>query len=323
MIIKSQFRPAWWLANAHFQTIAAKWLRRNETFSGKQTTLETPDDDFIDLVWTELPSSSENKPIVIILHGLAGSSDSHYAKGLLNQCKQNNWIGLLMHFRGCSGRQNRQGKTYHSGDIRDISFLTEWLKGVYPNAPLLAVGFSLGGNVLTKYLATQEQSPYVGACVICAPLDLSSCSQRISRGFSKVYQKYLVDMLKETTLEKIALQQLPQLCSSQVNNVKRLWDFDHLVTAPINGFDSAEHYYQQASGKPVITDITTNTLFIHAADDPFLDHQHIVPQEALPQNITFEVCDRGGHVGFITGQNPLKPKFWLEQRITEYLEQYI
>ena len=321
MIIKSQFKPAWWLFNAHLQTITAKWLKRKETFSGKHTSLETPDNDFIDLAWTEIPTAKTVKPIVIILHGLAGSVNSHYAKGLLNQCRRNHWVGVLMHFRGCSGRQNRQGKTYHSGDIRDISFLTQWLKHAYPNAPLMAVGFSLGGNVLTKYLATQPQSPFKSACVVCAPLDLASCSQRIGRGFSRIYQKYLVDMLIQTTLEKIALKQLPELCPNQISHIKKIWDFDHQVTAPVNGFNSAEHYYQQASGKPVISNITTNTLFIHAADDPFLEHHKIVPRQTLPSNITFEVCTSGGHVGFISGNNPLKPIFWLEQRISEYLQQ--
>lgn len=323
MVINSNFKPAWWLSNPHVQTIAAKWFRRKEVFNGVTLTLETPDADFIDLVWTQLPTHDSTKPIVVILHGLAGSVDSHYAKGMLQAIQQKGWIGVLMHFRGCSGRPNKQGRSYHSGDIRDIAYLTDWLTQQFPQSPLAAIGFSLGGNVLTRFLAEHPSNPYRVNSIVCAPLDLASCSKRIGRGFSKVYQKYLVDMLKTATLEKIDLNLLPNVCSKQVLNVTKLWDFDHLVTAPINGFLGAEHYYQEASGKFVLERIERPTLFIHAADDPFLDHENTIPDNVLPKHITFEICEKGGHVGFIAGNNPLKPKYWLEQRIPEYLEQYL
>lgn len=323
MIINSSFSPAWWLSNAHVQTIAAKWLRRNETLTGITSTLETPDNDFIDLVWTQQPRQDDTRPIVVILHGLAGSADSHYARGMLNTIADKGWIGVLMHFRGCSGRPNKQARSYHSGDIRDITFLTQWLAKHYPKAPLAAMGFSLGGNVLTRYLASAPSNPYKATSIICAPLDLASCSQRIGKGFSKVYQKYLVDLLKEVTFEKISMNLLPQICPNQLKAITKLWDFDEMVTAPINGFNGAEHYYQEASGKFVLSEITTPSLFIHAADDPFLEHKTIVPKQSLPKNITFEVCKKGGHVGFISGHNPLKPTYWLEERIPHYLEQYL
>jgi len=323
MIIDSSFLPAWWLSNAHVQTIAAKWLRRNETLAGVPSTLETPDNDFIDLVWTQQPEQGNTRPIVVILHGLAGSANSHYARGMLNTIAEKGWIGVLMHFRGCSGRPNKQARSYHSGDIRDITFLTQWLTKHYPQAPLTAIGFSLGGNVLTRYLASDKSNPYKAASVICAPLDLASCSIRIGQGFSKVYQKYLVDLLKEVTFEKISMNLLPQICPNQLKKITKLWDFDEMVTAPVNGFNGAEHYYQEASGKFVLSEITTSSLFIHAADDPFLEHRTIVPKQPLPENITFEVCKKGGHVGFIAGHNPFKPTYWLEERIPHYLEQYL
>lgn len=323
MVISSNFKPAWWLTNPHVQTIAAKWLRRNEVFKGIKFTLETPDEDFIDLVWTQLPNKHNTKPIVVILHGLAGSVDSHYAKGMLQAIDKKGWIGVLMHFRGCSGRPNRQGRSYHSGDTRDIAYLTDWLMTHHPQSPLAAVGFSLGGNVLTRFLAEYPDNPYSVSSIVCAPLDLSSCSQRISKGFSKVYQKYLVDMLKTATQEKIDLNLLPNVCAQQVSKISKLWDFDQHVTAPINGFLDAEHYYKEASGKFVIANIQQPALFIHAADDPFLDHHNTVPDSTLPEHITFEVCKKGGHVGFITGNNPFKPEYWLEHRIPDYLEQYL
>ncbi|WP_286264543.1 hydrolase [Thalassotalea atypica] len=323
MVVNSDFKPAWWLSNPHVQTIAAKWLRRKLVFNGHVETLETPDNDFIDLVWTQIPDKSTTKPIVVVLHGLAGSVDSHYAKGLLTAITAKGWIGVLMHFRGCSGRPNRQGPSYHSGDTRDINYLTQWLEQHYPNAPLSVVGFSLGGNVLTRYLAQVPGNPYKAACIICAPLDLSSCSKKIGRGFSKIYQKYLVDMLKTATREKMEMNLLPQVCSIHLSSITKMWDFDQHVTAPINGFEGAEHYYRQASGKFVIGDIKNNSLFIHAADDPFLDHETIVPHQPLPEHLTFEVCRKGGHVGFISGRNPMKPLYWLDKRIPDYLEQHL
>lgn len=323
MIIESKFKPAWWLRNAHLQTILAKAFKKKQSLTLHKSSLETPDDDFIDLVWTEVPEQQSNKPIVVILHGLEGSAESHYAKGMLSAIKDAGWVGLLMHFRGCSGRPNRHAASYHSGDTRDITFLSQWLDQMYPNAPRAAVGFSLGGNVLTKFLAQTPDNNYKAATVICAPLDLSSCSKRIAKGSSKIYQKYLVDMLKASTFTKIEQQLLPNVCPVQLTAVKKLWDFDHLVTAPINGFNSAAHYYQQASGKPVMNNIAQPTLFIHAEDDPFLDNKHIVPTTKLASNITFEISKKGGHVGFVTGRNPFKPMFWLEQRVPEFLGQFL
>ncbi len=323
MIVNSDFKPAWWLSNPHMQTITAKWLRRKEQFNGIKLTLETPDDDFIDLVWTKLPNRKAKQPIVVILHGLAGSIDSHYTKGMLKAIEQKGWIGVLMHFRGCSGRPNRQGRSYHSGDTRDIAYFSDWLVSQFPNAPLAAIGFSLGGNVLTRYLAEHPDNPYKVSSIVCAPLDLSSCSKRIGKGFSQIYQKYLVDMLKTATQDKISLNLLPEVCPKQVEKITKLWDFDQMVTAPINGFKDAEHYYQEASGKYVLEKITNPSLFIHAADDPFLDHQSTLPNIVLPPNIVFEVCQKGGHVGFVAGNNPFKPQYWLEQRIPEFIEQQL
>ena len=323
MIIDSAFKSAWWLRNAHLQTILAKGFKKQQRVPLNKTTLETPDDDFIDLVWTEVPTKTSTKPIVVLLHGLAGSAESHYAKGMLAAVKAKGWIGVLMHFRGCSGRPNRQARSYHSGDTRDIEFLSNWLRHCYPNAPLVAIGFSLGGNVLTRYLAEYQQHPYSAATVVCAPLDLTSCSERIGKGVSRIYQKYLVDMLKAATFEKIEQQLLPQLCPTKLANITKLWDFDQMVTAPINGFNSAAHYYQEASGKPVMANINVPCLFIHAADDPFLSHHDIMPSDNLPEHITFEVSEKGGHVGFVAGNNPFKPVYWLEQRVPQYLSNFL
>ena len=323
MYSASKFKPAWWLTNAHAQTLVAKFFRHKQKLVTCTETLELPDGDFIDLAWTELPKQNNTKPIVVILHGLEGSKDSHYAKGMLNAIRSRGWIAVLMHFRGCSGKPNRQASSYHSGDIRDISYLTEQLITRYQHCAFSVLGFSVGGNVLTQYLAQVPNNPYRAAAVICAPLDLASCSFRINQGFSRLYQKYLLRMLKNSTLEKITTKVINNLNKKKLESIKTLYEFDDYVTAPLNGFTNAQHYYQQASGNQVIARIKQPCLFIHAADDPFLNHQCLIPQQKLPKNLTFEVSNNGGHVGFIHGNNPLKPKYWLEQRVPEFLNKHL
>jgi len=323
MYSASKFKPAWWLTNAHFQTLAAKFFRRNQQLTTNNETLELPDGDFIDLAWTEKPAKDNNKPIVVMLHGLEGSKDSHYAKGMLAAVKARGWIAVLMHFRGCSGKPNRQASSYHSGDTRDISYLTEHLSARYQQCIFSILGFSLGGNVLTQYLAQVPNNPYKAAAVICAPLDLASCSVRINQGFSRLYQKYLLQMLKNNALKKIGTQLINHIKPAQLKSIKTLFDFDEKITAPLNGFTGALHYYRQSSGNQVIPDIKQPCLFVHSADDPFLNHQSSLPTQKLPKHLTFEVSAHGGHVGFIYGNNPFKPRYWLEKRVPDFLANYL
>ncbi len=316
------FKSAWWLTNKHGQTIAAKYLRRSLVLPTVDEILELPDNDFIELSWTELPNPQQNKPIVVILHGLAGSKESHYAKGIMCKLKSQGYIAVLMHFRGCGKYPNRQGTSYHSGDTRDISYLSELLTQRIPQAQKMIIGYSLGGNVLANYLATNP-SHYKCAAIVCAPLHLASCSARINQGMSKIYQKYLIDMLKAATKTKIDQQLLPAISHKALKQIKTMWQFDQAVTAPINGFKNADDYYQQASGRDKLPNISIPCLIIHAKDDPFLAHDETIKMPKLPPNITLEICQQGGHVGFITGNNPFKPIYWLEQRIPYFFQEHL
>lgn len=333
MFYSSTFKPAWWLRNAHAQTICAKYIQRAPSPVQHNEILELPDGDFTELAWTELPDKSQPKTIVVLLHGLAGCQYSHYVTSTFNALKKNNCIGVLIHFRGCSGKPNRQLNAYHSGDTRDITYFTEYLTKHYPNHKLALVGFSLGGNVVTRYLATTPDNPYLAACAICAPLDLAACSNKLNQGFSKIYQRYLLALLKKTTLTKLATlpshallaasQQAPHIVAKKVESLTSIKAFDDYITAPLNGFVSADDYYQKMSGKQCLSHIKQPCLILHAQDDPFLEHKHIINIEALSDTIRFEVSRHGGHVGFISGNNPFKPIFWLETRITQFLNQFI
>ncbi|TKB45480.1 hydrolase [Thalassotalea mangrovi] len=318
----STFKPAWWLKNRHLQTMAAKLLRRKETIEVIKETIELSDGDFLDLVWTEDPLQSLEKPIVVVLHGLEGSIDSHYAKGMMNAISARGWVGLLMHFRGCSGRPNRHAQSYHSGATDDVHFLTGLLRERYPERQFGILGFSLGGNVLAKYLAEDNDPLYQSGVIICAPLHLASCAQQINVGFSKIYQKYLVDMLKDSTSQKVSMQLINHIDHNELKAIRSLYDFDQKVTAPLNGFKDANDYYEKASGIYVLGQVNRPTLILHAQDDPFLSNEHIMALDMSNPSITFEVSEYGGHVGFIAGTNPFKPMYWLEDRVLDHIAQH-
>lgn len=324
MLLTSTFKPAWWLRSAHGQTILAKYLRPKLKANGITEVFTLADGDFIELLWSELPATKANKPIIILLHGLAGSSASHYIKGMMQALSQAGFIALLMHFRGCGSKPNHQAKSYHSGAYHDFAELVIHLQQHFPNHPLAAIGFSLGGNVLVNYLAKLAHNPLTAAAMVCAPLHLATCSKRINQGFSKLYQRYLINNLKRATEHKISQGLIASISIKALAEVKTIYQFDQLVTAPINGFIDAEDYYQQVSGRDLLQHITTPSLVIHAKDDPFLAHHHILPRSKLCSNIYFEVANHGGHVGFVAGRNPFRPQFYLEQRIPQFLaEQFV
>lgn len=323
MFHSCDFTPAKGLSNPHIQTMLAKYLNRKSFVPTVKETLELPDGDFVDLAWTEVPSSDNTKPIVVILHGLQGCEYSHYIKSMFAAIVKKGWIGVLIHFRGCSGRANRLAHSYHSGYTKDIRYFTEQLEYRYPHCKLSVIGYSLGGNVLTRYLSETPNSPYQSATVICAPLHLASCSEKINKGFSKIYQSYLLTMLKKATADKIKLGLIKHLSLYDLKNIKTMWDFDHNVTAPLNGFNSADHYYNEVSGINILHKITKPCLIIHAQDDPFLSNEHIMSIDNLPSNIHFEVSTTGGHVGFLSGDSLFKPSYWLETRVPKFLQDFL
>lgn len=324
MIVSSEFNPAWWMRNRHLQTILPRFYPAKCDFSPVEHEFELSDGDFVEITWTEDPNKiSTKRPIVLVLHGLEGSFDSFYAKRMMNKMHQQGWVGVLMHFRGCGKKPNRKAQTYHSGQTADVTEFVQHLKQQYPDHPLFAVGFSLGGNVLAKYLGEKQQSGLEGAVVISAPLDLSICAKAIGSGFSKVYQKYLVDRLKNSTHDKIDFLQgaEPIPLSKQVlDAIKTLPEFDQLLTAPVNGFDSAEDYYQRCSGNQFLKSIQTPTLIIHSKDDPFMTKAVIPSQDMMSTAVQFELSERGGHVGFLSGWNPFNPEFWLETRSSQFIQ---
>nr|WP_086940683.1 hydrolase [Thaumasiovibrio occultus] len=319
----NHFTPAKGLANPHLQTLLPRYLRRTPLFAPRTQRLTTPDGDFIDLAWTTAPTA-DNAPLFVLFHGLEGCFRSPYANGSLHAASQQGWQGVMMHFRGCSGEPNRFATSYHSGHTKDARFLIQWLRRHYPHRTIMAVGISLGGNMLVNYLAQYGQNAGIDmAQVVSAPLNLSSCSARIQQGFSRVYQTYLLGSLKRNAAMKAKRHPHAfSLSDKEILNVSNLWQFDHQVTAPLNGFTGAEDYYQQCSGLPKLAQIVQPLRLLHAKDDPFMDENVIPDSQTLPSNVDYLLLERGGHVGFITGSLQ-QPQFWLEHTIPAWFQQQL
>lgn len=316
-----RFTPAPGLANPHVQTLLPRLINR-QSLPVTNQELPLPDGDFVDLAWISKPPVQTDKPLVVVFHGLEGSISSPYARDIMRAIKQRGWHGVLMHFRGCSGRLNRLPRSYHSGETGDARYFLGWLREQYPDTPLAAVGYSLGGNMLLKLQAEWgTASPLEAAVSVSAPLKLNVCADRINQGFSKVYERYLVKSLVNKVLAKFAnhdYQALIDLSPQQIREARTFRQFDNLFTAPIHGFIDADDYYQYSSAFDYLELIQQPTLIIQALDDPFMTPAVVPATEQLPENVQLVVSRHGGHVGFVNGWL-LQPRYWLPSAITDYL----
>ena len=239
-------------------------------------------------------------------------------KLILNAVIGNGWQGVLMHFRGCSGRHNRLNRSYHSGDTGDISFFIKELIKRCPNRKITAVGISLGGNALIKYMGELgEKCPLTAAMAISIPFDLGICAKELETGFARIYQSYLINSLIIKTRDKFK-NKLAPIDLSRLNEWTNFYSFDHNVTAPLHNFDSVDDYYSKSSCKQFIKHITTPTLILHSKDDPFMNQSALPNEDDLSESVTLELSEQGGHVGFVYGKTPFHPKYWSEKRMTEF-----
>lgn len=328
MLIKTTFKPAWWLKNPHLQTLYPALFRKISAPLLRRERLMTPDNDFIDIDWC----GDGDKPLIILLHGLTGSSESVYIKGLQRVLLTNNFRSVALNFRGCSGELNHSARCYHSGETDDLNFLYQTLREREPNTAFAAIGFSLGGNVLLKWLGEQGGKLSLFAAVaVSVPLVLSACATKLDSGFSKFYRANLLRELKvyitdkQRHLEKIGHQneaeKIKQL--GDLSNIKSFWQYDERVVAKLHGFKNAHDYYARSSSRQFLKTIAVPTLLIQAADDPFMTKNVIPKLDELAACVQLEITGEGGHVGFVSGKNPLKPLYWLEQRIPEFLQRQL
>ncbi|RUO80190.1 hydrolase [Idiomarina tyrosinivorans] len=320
-IIASEFQAAKGFSYSHIQTLLPRVLFRTPPLEGHWQNVTLTDGDFVELYWQAQKPEQQTGPLVVLFHGLEGGAASPYIWQTLQQCQQQGFNALVMHFRGC-GRQplNRLPRAYHSGDTGDALEVLTYLAKRFPTQPIYLAGFSLGGNMLVKLLAEQPKLPIAAAFVACAPLDLWSCSERIDRGFSRIYRRYLLEPLKQKFEQKVAQGIIPAdhpLASVSVKSMRSFFQFDDKVTAPLHGFRSVADYYRRASGRPVLGQINVATRILHAADDPFLGPNVVPKVNELSPTTTYEMAKHGGHMGFIERLDG-KLHSWLPSAIAQY-----
>ena len=319
------FRPAWWLPGPHLQTLWSPFFRTPPILVRARERVWLADGDFLDLDW--YGPDDTDRPLVLIAHGLTGSSSSLYVLGLQQQLADRGWASVALNWRGCSGEPNSLPRAYHSGASDDLGEVVAHLQARRPQAPLYAVGYSLGGNVLLKYLGeTGTDCPLQGAVAVSVPFRLDQCADRIALGFSRVYQRHFMQAMRayvQTKQQHFAqqglnehMQRLKDLGS--LEQLHTFWDFDGRVTAPLHGFTDAADYYRRASSRYYLGGIRIPTLLIQAKDDPFV-FPHSLPEPGeLSAGTRFELHRNGGHVGFVEGA-PRYPSYYLERRIPAWL----
>ncbi len=315
------FKPTIGLRNRHLQTLFAPLFRKQSVPSVKVERFELNDGDFLESFWYQ-NQPIDNRPIVTLFHGLAGSFNSPYIQGVMRALEKKGFASVLMHFRGCSGKENLLPRAYHSGDTADAKAWIAHLAKNYPNNPLYAIGYSIGGNVLLKLLGEEgKNTPLKAGVSVSAPMQLDISAKVINQGFAKIYQWHLLKALKITLLQKYDQFEMAShlnIDKKAVKKIKTIKEFDEKYTAPINGFASAQEYYNRSSAKQYLKDIKIPTLIIHALDDPFMNHK-ILPtkEDNVSNSVELEVYEHGGHVGFVGG-GLFKPEYWLEERIANY-----
>ena len=312
------FRPALLAGNAHVQTIGGKYLRPELPIPLVRERWETPDGDFLDLDFG--PDPDPTRPLVLVLHGLEGNARRRYMLSTYHELAERRLAAVGLNFRACSGEPNRRARTYHSGETEDIAFVLDALAERFPARAIGAIGFSLGGNVLLKYLGEHGPSAVPHAAVaVSVPYDLSAGADRLETGrLGGVYTKYFLDSLVRKVEDKAHL--LTDVVDVEVlRKVRTIREFDDRLTAPLHGFDGSEDYYRRSSSAGFLGEIRRPTLLLHAADDPFLPFE-AVPTDAMARSPWLHpvVTRRGGHVGFVRG-SLRRPRFWAEDSAARFL----
>jgi len=319
----STYRPPPGLSNGHLQTLIASLGRRVDFAYDRRERIGTPDGDFLDLDWaasrTCAAGNASCRRVAVLSHGLEGSTDRTYMRGMARALVRRGWDVCAWNLRGRSGTLNRRPATYHSGKTEDLACVVDHvLDRDYPTVAL--VGFSLGGNLTLKYFG--ERGAAVddrvrAAAAFSVPVDLKASARRIGRPTNWHYTRYFLRSLARTIRRK-AEQHPDRVRTDALRHVRTLRDFDDAYTAPLNGFRDADAYYRAASSKPELPALSVPTLLVNAANDPFLaDACYPTAIADGHPHLTLEVPASGGHVGFVTlGRDDA---YWSERRAASFL----
>ena len=299
----------WWLPNGHSQTIWAALAARRHWGPRphyRRERWDTPDGAFIDLDFAQHPAHAD-APLLVLFHGLEGSSRSHYAEAFADFARAHHLPYVVPHFRGCSGEINRAPRAYHSGDHQEIDWVLRRLQARHPGRALLAVGVSLGGNALLRWAAEQGAAAagvVTAVAAVCSPIDLAAGGHAIVRGFTRqVYNRMFMRTLVPKALAKLA--QHPGLFDrARLLSARDLYAFDNVFTAPVHGFRDTEDYWARASAKPLLPQVRVPALVLNACNDPFVPAASLPRQTDVGPWVSLWQPAQGGHVGFPV---PLRP----------------
>jgi len=307
------FASPWWLPGGHLQTVLAS-LRPPPRVALRRERWDTPDGDFIDVDFCGDPGA---KTQLVLFHGLEGGSDSHYARAIAAHAADQGWSLAIPHFRGCSGELNRRPRAYHSGDSEEI----DWVLKRF-DVQVHAVGISLGGNALLKWLGERGDEARAlvrRAAAVSAPIDLSAAGNALDRGLNRlVYTRHFLSTLKPKSLAK--LEVFPGIYDREKLRAARSFrEFDGTVTAPLHGFRDADHYWTSSSSGPHLEHIRVPTLVLNARNDPFLpEHELLAAARKAAPCVVLEFPRTGGHAGFLVGPFPGSHR-WLPRHLFEFL----
>jgi uncharacterized protein len=317
------FRAAWWLRGAHAQTVAGRYARPPGGVRYRRERVPTPDGDFLDLDFAAARGGSDpppTAPVCLVVHGLEGSSASTY---VLESCRLAAAAGMrpvAMNLRSCSGEPNLTPRLYHAGETGDPALVLDLLAERWPGAPVVAIGFSLGGNQLLKYLGERGSDARIrAAATVSVPFDLGLGADKLAASpVGRLYALHFVRRLQAKYRAKLELVG-ERVDPERVLAARGFRDFDEAVTARLHGFDGAADYYARCSARRFVHAIRVPTLLIQAMDDPFVDARGI-PLAEIEANrwIQTAFTERGGHVGFIEGGG-LRPRFWAEREAVRFL----
>lgn len=314
------FHPPWWARGPHAQTLLGKVLRPRKADGLRRERWPTPDGDFLDLDFTADPDPAS--PLVLVLHGLEGSSRRGYVLVALEALRRRGLAGVALNFRGCSGEPNRVPRAYHSGETGDPGFVLEELRRRFPHRPMGSLGFSLGGNVLLALLGEWGEGArgrIDAAAAVSVPYDLQAGARLLERtGWGRIYARYFLRSLRRKVREKAHLLR-KDVSVERALASRTIRAFDDALTAPLHGFRDAADYYVRCSSAGWLSSIRVPTLLLHARDDPLQPLRTGPPPEVRTNPLlTASVPDRGGHVGFVHGP-PWAPRFWAEDAAAGFL----
>jgi len=320
------YTPAWWVPGAHLRTLWGKFVRRPPPLEARVQRWMMDDGDEVELRRLEPRGArASHGGRLLVLHGLEGTIRSHYLRGLLARAHERGWAADALIFRTCNGEMTRTRRLYHSGETTDLDSVVRRLLQEHGSQPLALAGFSLGGNVLLKWLGEHGANlpqQVRAAAAVSVPFDLERGARFIERGFARVYTRHFLRTLRAKA--RIKLERDPGLFDADaLERARTLFDFDDAVTAPVHGFADASDYYRRSSSLGFLSAIRRPTLLLSAYDDPFLPPAVLQEVERLARenvHLRVEFHRRGGHVGFISGRAPWAPRYYAEERVLEFLE---